>query len=147
MTEAERAVCAALDPSRVRYPVASPPKRFGRSLAGQAAAAEPVITDRQAEAMWAQAWRFRRQLPRNVFKLVRAHRDAQREGITEKGPARGPDGAGGCEGSALAKEAAAPWGAPLSEPRVETRGNQPSAQGAGGDRSPCAGAAGEGGGA
>lgn len=126
MTEAERAVCRALDPSRVRYPVASPPKRLGRSLALQAALSAPVITDRQAEVMWLQAWRFRRQLPRDVFAHVRAWRDQQREGVTEEGPARGPDGAGGCDRSAIAKEAAAPG----SSPRVETRGNQPCAPGA-----------------
>ena len=44
---------------------------------------------------------------------------------TEKGPAT-PGGSGGCDRSAIAKEAAAPG----SSPRVETRGNQPCAPGA-----------------
>ena len=69
MTQFEKRLCEALDPARVRYPVASPPKRLGRDLAAQAKADPPQITDKQAAAAWAQAWRFRRQIPDAQIRL------------------------------------------------------------------------------
>lgn len=72
MTAEEKTVAAALCPGRVNYPVASPPKRLGNSLAYQAEHGA-TITDRQAVAMWRQAWRFRRQLPCEVVEIVKRH--------------------------------------------------------------------------
>lgn len=62
MTDLERRCALALSPSQVTYLVAPYPKRFARSLAGQAEASEPVITDKQAAYMWRQAWTLRRQV-------------------------------------------------------------------------------------
>lgn len=66
MTDQERAAALAIKPGKVRYPVASPPKALARRLAAQAAAASPVITNRQAAAMWRLVHRFRRQLPATI---------------------------------------------------------------------------------
>lgn len=73
-TEREIEAMRALCPSRVRYPVASPPKRFGRSLAAQANTIMPipVITDKQAECMWRQVVTFRRQIPLSIVEAARA---------------------------------------------------------------------------
>lgn len=70
MTDDERYACAAISPGKVRYPVASSPKRLARSLAEQAIAAEPQITDKQAACLWRQVYRFRRQLPDYIVKLA-----------------------------------------------------------------------------
>lgn len=70
MTPDEQVAALALSPTKVRYPVASPPKRLARSLAGQASSRTPLITDAQAEAMWGQVYRFRRQIPAEVVKLI-----------------------------------------------------------------------------
>ena len=76
MTDLERAAALALSPGRVVYPVASSPKRFARSLHAQAEATEPQITDRQAEVLWRQAWRFRRQVASQDVRDEAARRHA-----------------------------------------------------------------------
>lgn len=63
MTDIEKRAAKAISPGKVRYPVASPPKAIARSLSEQAEAAEPQITDKQAESMWRIVARFRRQIP------------------------------------------------------------------------------------
>lgn len=70
MSQAERRACEAVAPGRVTYPVGSPVKRLARSLAMQTALTPPKITDAQATALWALVWRFRRQIPVDVVKLV-----------------------------------------------------------------------------
>lgn len=72
MTDDERRACLALSTSRVTYPVASSPKRLARSLAAQAAAAEPVITDKQASCIWPLVYRFRRQIPTDIVQMAMA---------------------------------------------------------------------------
>lgn len=68
MTAAE--LSAALALSNVRFPVASPPKRFARHLVSQACAAEPTITDRQADYLWRVVHTYRRQIPERVRALA-----------------------------------------------------------------------------
>ena len=71
MTDPERAAAKAIDPTRVRYPVASAPKRFGRNLSAQAEAEKPQITDKQLAAMVRQIERFRRQIPQDIVAWAR----------------------------------------------------------------------------
>lgn len=65
-TQLEREAMVAL--SRCRFAVASPPKRFARSMRSQVDAAEhsqwslPQITDPQAKLLWFYCHRFRRQI-------------------------------------------------------------------------------------
>lgn len=55
MTPEETSAVDALQ--RVTFPMASPPKRFAREMAGH-----PEITDGQRDLLWKIAWRFRRQI-------------------------------------------------------------------------------------
>ena len=68
MTEPERRAIQSLE--RVTFPVASPPKRLARHLLAQAQAAEPVITDRQADYLWRVVHTFRRQIPDDIRALA-----------------------------------------------------------------------------
>lgn len=45
-----------------RLPPGTATKRLARSLAAQAAAEEPKITDKQAVYLWKFCWTFRRQI-------------------------------------------------------------------------------------
>lgn len=70
MTPDEQRACRAL--GKVRYPVASPPKRLARSLAGQAESDPAQITDAQASVLWMMVVRFRRQIAdRSLITLAR----------------------------------------------------------------------------
>lgn len=74
MTDDEVKVAAALSPSRVTYPVASPLKRLAQSLSHQAIHSRQ-ITENQAAAMWNLAYRFRRQLPAEIIAMARTRQD------------------------------------------------------------------------
>ena len=83
MTDLERRAARAMSPGRITYPVASPPKRFARSIAAQAEggmSGEPRITDKQAALLWAIVWRFRRQVnDRELLAFAQRERE-RREG-------------------------------------------------------------------
>lgn len=79
MTEIEKRAALALAPGRVCYPVASSAKGLAGSLEAAAAAAVPKITDRQAEAMWRQIYRFRRQIQdKALIEAAEATQTAQK---------------------------------------------------------------------
>jgi hypothetical protein len=72
MTEQERIACCAIGPGVVTYPPATSVKRLARHLSEQAHDKEPKITDKQADALWKIAWRFRRQIANpDVLNIAR----------------------------------------------------------------------------
>jgi len=78
MTDDEKRAALALE--RVRFPVASPPKRLARSLVAQAKQAAPEITDNQAASMWGIVNRFRRQIAGDIVKLAPAASSSPKAG-------------------------------------------------------------------
>lgn len=69
MTEDERRMAIAL--GGCKFPPASPPKRFARDMAAEAAFDDAVITEGQAEWLRVLVQRYRRQLPDDVVALAR----------------------------------------------------------------------------
>lgn len=55
---------------RCSFPIASWSKRFARQVGAQAAAQEPKITQRQADAMYRLMHTYRRQLPSALVELA-----------------------------------------------------------------------------
>lgn len=70
MTTLERDACRAL--SGCTFPVASWSKRFARSMARQAAAEPPTITDSQSAALLRTCHKFRRQIKDESVRLASA---------------------------------------------------------------------------
>lgn len=67
MTDAERRLAKAL--ADCSFPPATAQKRFARSIAAQADADEPKITDKQRAYLHQMVHRYRRQIPTEVLLL------------------------------------------------------------------------------
>lgn len=87
MTQLEYDAIVALQPGVVTYIPGSPPKRFARDLMSYATMKPLEITEKQAAALWRQAWRYRRQV---ADKLVAAEAKRRHEAeIADQVAARG----------------------------------------------------------